>query len=338
MSTLLKDALAYAESGYSVLPCNGKIPWTRHGCNDATNDKIIVRNLWNNVPNANVGLRCGDGLLVLDPDVDPDRNINGLVDLNLLENRLGRLPDGPKSRTGGRHGGQHLFFRALGISINGRTRIAGSGIDIRHGNQYVIVPGLIHPETGWPYEWINPLIERDNGRWCPLELPELPASWIDWLANVASRQRSGRCTSIRRPPVVPPGVHLQKLLDKIQQRLPGEQIDLEATEPSFDELKDEAEERWVEIVTALCPNPNAILDDSDTVYKQCPICAGAQTFKLFNEFESKGKCRCHHCHRNGAVDGIGLIAWMLRLDTLESKPNLAAKNLIWYALESGLVD
>lgn len=338
MSSRFEEAIAYAEAGYPVLPCNGKVPLTRHGCRDATCDPNIVRDLWTNCPNANIGLYCGDGLLVLDPDVDPNKNINGLVDLSLLENRFGRLPDGPKSRTGGRHGGQHLFFRAPDIPLSGRTRIGGTGIDIRHGNQYVIVPGSIHPETGRPYEWINPLIERHNGHWCPVELPQLPASWIDWLANVASRQTSNRRISIRRHQAVPPGIHLQRLLDEIQTRLPDRYVDLEADELSFEELKEEAEGRWVEIVTALCPDPAAILNTTDTVYKQCPVCGEPQKFKLFEEFDETGRCRCFHCHRDRLLDGIGLIAWTLQLDELEAHPNQAAKNLIWYALESGLVE
>lgn len=129
------------------------------------------------------------------------------------------------------------------------------------------------------------------------------------------------------------------LIDQIEKRLPPEDfVDIESNKCSFAELKEAAEGLWEEIVYALCIDPEEFFYESPyTIYQRCPVCGEGNKFKRFYEFEETGACRCFHCHREGSVDGIGMIAWTLGIETFSNAPNLYAKNLIWYALKSGLV-
>ncbi|HEY6645896.1 MAG TPA: bifunctional DNA primase/polymerase, partial [Mycobacterium sp.] len=76
--TLLEYALAYAARGYEVLPLNGKVPLTRCGFKDATADADTVREWWTKWPDANVGCRPPEDIIII--DVDP-RNGGKLEDL-----------------------------------------------------------------------------------------------------------------------------------------------------------------------------------------------------------------------------------------------------------------
>ena len=66
----LGAALAYAERGWAVFPCQGKHPLTKHGCKDATTDAAALRRLWQRFPPPNIGLATGkaSGIWVLDVD------------------------------------------------------------------------------------------------------------------------------------------------------------------------------------------------------------------------------------------------------------------------------
>jgi hypothetical protein len=84
---LLRAAVAYARCGLRVFPvyevnadgrcacgkeCGrdaGKHPRTSHGFKDATCDEATIRTWWTRWPNANIGIRTGDGLVVIDIDV-----------------------------------------------------------------------------------------------------------------------------------------------------------------------------------------------------------------------------------------------------------------------------
>lgn len=67
---MLQAALAYVKRGWRVLPLNGKIAITAHGCKDATANLDIITQWWTNNPNANLGIATGaaSNLFVLDID------------------------------------------------------------------------------------------------------------------------------------------------------------------------------------------------------------------------------------------------------------------------------
>ncbi len=69
-------ALTLAQLGYPVFPCraNGKAPATAHGFHDATTDPNRIAEMFDNAPDANIGLAT-DGLVVIDLDpVDGEAN------------------------------------------------------------------------------------------------------------------------------------------------------------------------------------------------------------------------------------------------------------------------
>ncbi|MCL2624473.1 MAG: bifunctional DNA primase/polymerase, partial [Planctomycetaceae bacterium] len=49
-----------------------------------------------------------------------------------------------------------------------------TGIDIQVGNQYIVVPPSIHPDTGQAYQWhVEPCAVN--------ELPVLPSDWVEYV-------------------------------------------------------------------------------------------------------------------------------------------------------------
>ena len=156
-----EHALALAAHGLAVFPVHGvvdgrcmcgrracdssgKHPRTKHGHRDATTSRDQIQMWWNACKNANIGVRTGDGLLVL--DVDP-RN-GGNESLRLLLTQHGPLPATPAVSTGG--GGQHFYF-----AIEGNVACKSGlwpGIDVKADGGYVIAPPS-HHATGASYGW-----------------------------------------------------------------------------------------------------------------------------------------------------------------------------------------
>src|SRR6266511_2969938 len=106
-------ALDYAGRGFAVLPLHtptgrgcscgdgecasiGKHPRTEHGSKDAPTDPGQIREWWDRYPEANIGLRTGSGLAVL----DTDRRHGGFESLAQLQSRHGPLPATAESITG----------------------------------------------------------------------------------------------------------------------------------------------------------------------------------------------------------------------------------------------
>ena len=148
-SKQLKYALAYAEMGLRVFPCNKrKKPVTRHGCWDATTDPEQIRAWWSNRP-YNIGLATGGGIVVLDVDVDHDAGKFGDETLRDLEATNGPLPDTWTCLTGG--GGVHYFFRCDDPALTVGVEFAPA-LDYRGDGGYVIAAGSVHP-NGREYLW-----------------------------------------------------------------------------------------------------------------------------------------------------------------------------------------
>jgi hypothetical protein len=182
--TPLQAALTYAARGWAVFPCHtigpggcschqpdcnspGKHPTVARGLHAATIDRADVRTWWQRRPGNNVAIRTGgeSGLVVV--DVDPDHG--GIDSLRALVDTHGRLPAGPRVRTGS--GGWHLYFQHPGelIRNSAGTRL-GVGVDIRADGGYVIAPPSQHRSLH-SYQW------RDFD----LALPDLPEWTLDRL-------------------------------------------------------------------------------------------------------------------------------------------------------------
>ena len=192
--TPLQAALTYAAHGWAVFPCHtitssgcscgagdchspGKHPITRRGLHDASSDRDQLRVWWARNPDANVAIRTGgqSGLVVL--DVDPDHD--GMRSLRTLVDQYGKMPAGPRVRTGS--GGWHLYFQHPDENIRNSagTRL-GPGIDIRADGGYVIAPPS-HHRSGAVYEW----------RGLDLDVPRLP-DWTLERLTLAPKRPSTR--------------------------------------------------------------------------------------------------------------------------------------------------
>jgi hypothetical protein len=155
---MLAEALALAARGYRVFPCHtargtggalhcscaradcdspAKHPRVPKGLNEATTDEQQIRAWWSKWPDANIGLRTGDGLVVLDVDTHKGGTSNGLD-----------LPDTVRVVTGG--GGEHWYLR--GDSVPNSVELVGPGLDVRGDGGYVLAPPSMHI-SGRQYEW-----------------------------------------------------------------------------------------------------------------------------------------------------------------------------------------
>lgn len=145
--TLRDAAVSYAKAGLRVLPLrpNRKAPYgslVRHGVKDATTDTAKVEWWWKLKPSANIGIRTGDRLAVI--DVDP-RN-GGRVDP--------AWPETLTARTAG--GGWHLYCRVEEGVKTSHSAIA-PGVDVKSDGGYVVAPPSVRGDAGWTWETVMPM-------------------------------------------------------------------------------------------------------------------------------------------------------------------------------------
>ena len=155
--TLLSEALAYADAGWPIFPCDqdkapiGEI--ARNGVLDATTNLDRIKSWWKAYPNANIGFAVGEaGLVVI--DIDPGANISDLDILALPETELiTRTP----------RGGEHRFYQLQpGELVSPSASKIAPHIDIRSFNSYVLLPPST-TENG-SYEWTG-------GHWSETDIP-----------------------------------------------------------------------------------------------------------------------------------------------------------------------
>ena len=146
----LRDALAYLQIGWSVVPMlpRGKRPlvrWTPF--QHRRPEPADVEQWFRRWPDANVGIVTGEvsGLLV----VDVDAGHGGPERLAALEREFGEIEPTLECLTGG--GGRHLYFRHFGEAVPNRVGFR-EGLDLRGDGGVVVAPPSIHP-NGRPYRW-----------------------------------------------------------------------------------------------------------------------------------------------------------------------------------------
>lgn len=190
LSPQAHSALALAARGYRVFPlwypdgkggcaCGNKCgegnaakhPIPRRGLQEATTDAGRIASWWLDHPQANVGVRTGAGLGVIDLD-GPDGEASWLR----ICREHGLDPEAPTARVlTGR--GRHLWFttdRALKSTVGH----VASKLDTRGEGGYVVAPGSTHA-SGRQYVW-----DPDAGLELIAPLPEV-------LYALASKPRSG---------------------------------------------------------------------------------------------------------------------------------------------------
>jgi predicted P-loop ATPase len=154
MNELLNAALKYATKyKWAVFPVSQqtKKPLTPHGCKDAKKNTGAIRAWWKRYPDASIGVATGSAsnLLVIDEDVDEDKGLNGVHEMQLWERDNGELPETVRAITG--RGGAHLYFHYSGKDLGNRAGVI-DGVDVRGEGGYIIAPPSIHP-NGTQYEW-----------------------------------------------------------------------------------------------------------------------------------------------------------------------------------------
>lgn len=158
----------------------GKHPSTKNGLSDATRDEDKLKSWFKSTP-SNLAIRTGEGLMVLDVDVDK----GGMESLRGLEEEYGPMPETRTCLTGG--GGMHLYFRVK-ESVSNSVEKLGKGLDVRGDGGYVIVPPSMHA-SGRPYAWDIGQTERVAD--CP-----------PWLLKLARKPRPEDVEGIPQPDAV----------------------------------------------------------------------------------------------------------------------------------------
>ena len=170
VSNTVDRALQYASRGWPIFRLSGKVPLKgSRGFKDATTDLATIERWWGELPNANIGLRTGCGIVVLDID-----GAEGLAELKALVAIHGPLPATLTVRTGT---GAHAYFAYAGTDIKSSARGA---LHVRAAGGFVVVPPSVHP-NGRRYEWIDPLVT----------VAELPDWLRTWMQNDKRTDKTG---------------------------------------------------------------------------------------------------------------------------------------------------
>jgi putative DNA primase/helicase len=158
MTTMLENALKYAQAGYPVLPLNNKEPLIRRGSHGASSDEETVRKWWKRWPEAQIGIATGkiSGLVVLDVDLGKEgveSSWNSLIQKQVIQ------LDTVRARSGA--GGLHLYFKyPENETVQNTVEHGGNkGIDFRGDGGYIVAPPSIHSVTGKEYLWENSIFE-----------------------------------------------------------------------------------------------------------------------------------------------------------------------------------
>jgi|GEM_PF-1647568 len=185
--TMMEWALHYARAKFLVFPVNAdKSPLSINGFYDGTTDVERITKWWTKWPNALVGCRVPDDVVIL--DIDPRHKGDDVW--AALQDEHGPIITSREHRSGRNDGGrQYWFTRPAGqLAIKpltewARTRGVGEkvgisgwtcGIDILHHTQrYTILPPSLHPATGQPYTWAN---------------KTKPVPMAPWLAQLITKQ------------------------------------------------------------------------------------------------------------------------------------------------------
>jgi Bifunctional DNA primase/polymerase, N-terminal/Primase C terminal 1 (PriCT-1) len=171
---VIRSALTLARKGLHVFPCvpRGKHPAVATGLKAATVDETTIRQWWQQLPEANVGIATGipSGIFVVDVD-----GIDAEAELRKLEAEHGALPPTVEAITAR---GRHVYFRMPTADVRNSTGRIAPGVDVRGTGGFVIAPPSIHP-SGRRYEWSVD---------CANAIAEAPA-WL--LTKVAPSNSTG---------------------------------------------------------------------------------------------------------------------------------------------------
>jgi hypothetical protein len=177
-----------------------KSPATPRAFNDATTDEATIAAWWKRNPDALIGCRIPEGVILLDLDVEHGSG-NGVATMDRLEAQHGLLPRTRQHASGRGDGGHHLWFNDPGGRIS-TDRLPGVDL-LHHGWRHTVLPPSAwhaydkgqpaeHKNNGQPYEW------HGTGLDCPIA--DCPQWLIDILRDpepVISQQKPTSSQSAR---------------------------------------------------------------------------------------------------------------------------------------------
>lgn len=195
---MLAEALAYAEAGWRVFPCQyqGKSPVTPKGFYDASSDPEQIQKWWSTSAKwpHNLGIPVPQGVVVVDCDsketVDMVQHI---------------LPPTAITLTPRMGGGKHFWYKLPpGVRLSNQVNLV-DGIDLRSEGGYVLVPPSVHP-NGNKYQWEKSILDTpltDCPGWVIEEeskarTPNQPTKGVDPLAVLDGVHEGGRQVALWR--------------------------------------------------------------------------------------------------------------------------------------------
>jgi hypothetical protein len=141
-------AMAHAALGYHVFPlrAGSKLPATKNGFHDATDDVARVYDWWTRHPASNVGIATGaSDLLVIDLDPTDDNDGHcgeAMAAICALACEHGDLPETYEVFTP--RCGEHWYYRLpIDITVPCSTSRIASHVDVRSTGGYVVAAGSI---------------------------------------------------------------------------------------------------------------------------------------------------------------------------------------------------
>jgi hypothetical protein len=132
--------------GWPVFPVNGKRAFLPGAYKVATNDPVVVDQLWRDHPFSNLAGATGTYYWLL----DKDPRHGGDAALAELEHQHSPLPDTVRLLTGGGNGGEHIYFAPDPRITNARGALP-TGLDVRGFGGYGLLPPSVTDE---PYRWV----------------------------------------------------------------------------------------------------------------------------------------------------------------------------------------
>jgi hypothetical protein len=199
---LLAAATYWANKGFNVFPLREslKTPATAHGLKDGTTDLNQI-DQWFNDPTLhyNLGLCCGNGLVVI--DIDIKGGVDGRIELHRLINQYGELPDTLTIATpsGGFH---QYFYYPKDLALKSSAKQLGKGVDIRAEGGYVVAaPSVLKAEADPKGKTSTGVYERVGE--CTT-IADLPQAWIEAILALGTHSKpTTTVTSPPRPVLIP---------------------------------------------------------------------------------------------------------------------------------------
>ena len=215
----LTTALRYAAEGFAVVPLHGtaagkctcgrddcatpgRHPRTRHGIQDATADRVLIKQRWAQWPKAKIGIAMGTpaGFVAIIADGDAGR-----TSLRQLKEQFAKtLPKTVTYRDGER---RVRLFATGGAHLCGRSHDLGKGLTVVGDGDFVVAPS----------QFDDPNAERRyvSGRALD-EIDVAPAPpWLVRLINIDANDGSVAA----HPPPVEPSVIMTRASDITSEKI-----------------------------------------------------------------------------------------------------------------------